>query len=142
MSGQRRRSRAFSLVEVIVVMGIVAIVALGVAPALHRAATTSQSSRQRDVALRIARNVLLRVRAATAYDTGAVTFLASAAPASWTLPIYDPRTGQRLPASVTTSASGGVLSVAVSFAGQRVSLGEPLRSQAPPPGATLDPNGY
>ena len=137
-----RRSRAFSLVESLVTLGVVSLVTFAVVPALHASAVTPRSAERRDAALRVARNVLVRVRAATAYDAGAVAAIAAAPPATWTASVEDPRGGAALSATVSTSSASGILSVSVALAGERVSLTAPLRVQAPPPGAVLNPSGY
>jgi|GEM_PF-5112814 len=138
----RRRSDAFGLTETIVTIGLVAVVAAGLVPVVHVANAAPRQAARRDAALRIARNALVRARAATAYDAAAVAALSSAPAASWTLPVRDPRTGSASTARISTSASGGSLTVTVALDGETVALSEPLRVEAPAPNAVLDPAGY
>ncbi|TAM74014.1 hypothetical protein EPN44_12475 [bacterium] len=136
-----RRARGFGLVEAIVVLGIVAITVAAVAPALHLAAAAPQRAARRDAARRLARNVIVRMRAASAYDEGAVAALTAALPAVWTVALGDPLSGRTSRAQIAASQTSGVVTVTVTLDTVTASLAEPLRLRAPAPGSLLDPAG-
>jgi prepilin-type N-terminal cleavage/methylation domain-containing protein len=119
--------RGYSLLELVIATGIVAIICITLVLGFSSTVSLAHAGDAGDVAALEAHNLAVSVRAAIAYDRGAVAAVGSTAGQTYTL--------AQPAVSVTSSQAGTVLNLQVTAAPSRATVAVPLAQEVPFPNA-------
>jgi prepilin-type N-terminal cleavage/methylation domain-containing protein len=119
--------RGYSLLELVIATGIVAIICITLVLGFSSTVSLAHAGDANDVAALEAHNLAVSVRAAIAYDRGAVAAVGSTAGQTYTL--------AQPAVSVTSSQAGTVLNLQVIAAPSRAMVAVPLAQEVPFPSA-------
>jgi len=121
--------RGYSLIELVIAIAIVGLVCATLIVGFTRTLELEHASDAADTAALEAHNLAVSLRAAMAYDRGAVAAVESAGAQSYSI------TGPS--ATVTSATAGTVLNLTVTAAPSSVSVAVPLAQEVPMPYSTV-----
>jgi prepilin-type N-terminal cleavage/methylation domain-containing protein len=124
-----RGQRGYSLIELIVATGVVAIVCTVLVLGFSTTMSLAYVNDSTDIASLEAHNVAVSLRAAMAYDRGAVAAVGAVSPQTYT--IAQPNV------SIVTTQAGTVLNLQVMASPASVTVAVPLAQEVPFPQSTV-----